>query len=207
MMLSQSASLLVLISAPSGGGKTTLCEQVLAADPNAVRAVTCTTRNPRPGEKDGVDYHFLDPQEFQKKVEAGEFLEHATVYGNRYGTLKGEVLDKLSQGKDILLSVDIQGAETLAERTRSDSDLRLALISVFITPASMEILEERLRRRAKDSEETIAQRLSVARAELAHWNRFDYLILSTTVAEDLRRMQAIMAAEKMRNCRVRPPSY
>jgi guanylate kinase len=207
MMLSHTASLLVLISAPSGGGKTTLCEQVLAADPNAVRAVTCTTRNPRPGEKDGVDYHFLDPQEFQKKVEAGEFLEHATVYGNRYGTLKGEVLDKLSQGKDILLSVDIQGAETLAERTRSDSDLRLALISVFITPASMEILEERLRRRAKDSEETIAQRLSVARAELAHWNRFDYLILSTTVAEDLRRMQAIMAAEKMRNCRVRPPSY
>jgi guanylate kinase len=207
MMLSQSASLLVLISAPSGGGKTTLCEQVLAADPNAVRAVTCTTRHPRPGEKDGVDYHFLDPQEFQRKVEAGEFLEHATVYGNRYGTLKGEVLDKLSQGKDILLSVDIQGAETLAERTRSDSDLRLALVSVFITPASMEILEERLRRRAKDSEETIAQRLSVARAELAHWNRFDYLILSTTVAEDLRRMQAIMAAEKMRNCRVRPPSY
>src|SRR6266568_8244440 len=102
--------LLVLISAPSGGGKTTLCQQLLVARPQMTRAVTCTTRPPRKGEQDGVDYFFLDADSFLKRVQAGNFLEHATVYGNSYGTLKGEVLGKLRQGKDVLLNVDVQGA-------------------------------------------------------------------------------------------------
>src|SRR5678815_5951587 len=104
----QVSPLLVLISAPSGGGKTTLCQQLLSARPQMTRAVTCTTREPREGEKDGVDYYFLDPGDFLKRVQAGNFLEHATVYGNSYGTLKSEVLSKLRQGKDVILNVDVQ---------------------------------------------------------------------------------------------------
>src|SRR5580765_8550911 len=108
--------LLVLISAPSGGGKTTLCQQLLAARPQMTRAVTCTTRPLRPGEQDGVDYYFLDATSFLKRVQAGNFLEHATVHGNSYGVLKAEVLGKLRQGNDVLLNVDVQGAATIRDR-------------------------------------------------------------------------------------------
>ena len=111
----KSAPLLILISAPSGGGKTTLCQQLLAARPDMTRAITCTTRAPRPGEKDGVDYHFLKAEDFLKRVQAGNFLEHATVYGNSYGILKSELLGKLREGKDVLLNVDVQGAATIRE--------------------------------------------------------------------------------------------
>ena len=130
--------LLVLISAPSGGGKTTLCQQLLAARPQMTRAVTCTTRPPREGERDGVDYYFLDAGSFLKRVQAGNFLEHATVYGNSYGILKAEVLGKLRQGKDVLLNVDVQGAATIREKAQEDPELKRALVSVFLTPPSME---------------------------------------------------------------------
>ena len=116
--------LLVLISAPSGGGKTTLCQQLLAARPQMTRAVTCTTRDPRTGEQDGIDYYFLDAASFLKRVQAGNFLEHATVYGNSYGILKAEVLGKLRQGKDVLLNVDVQGAATIREKAQEDAELK-----------------------------------------------------------------------------------
>jgi guanylate kinase len=127
--------LLVLISAPSGGGKTTLCQQLLGARPQMTRAVTCTTRLPRKGERDGADYYFLDATSFLKRVQAGNFLEHATVYGNSYGILKAEVLGKLRQGKDVLLNVDVQGAATIREKAQEDPELKRALVSVFLTPA------------------------------------------------------------------------
>src|SRR5439155_25827253 len=117
----KTSPLLIVVSAPSGGGKTTLCQQLLAQDPNMVRAVTCTTRPPRPGEQDGIDYYFLDASTFLKRVQAGNFLEHATVYGNSYGTLKSEVLGKLRQGKDVVLNVDVQGAATI--RAEAETDL------------------------------------------------------------------------------------
>src|SRR5947207_3182490 len=147
--------LLVLISAPSGGGKTTICQQLLAAQPQMTRAITCTTRLPRKGERDGVDYYFLDAGSFLKRVQAGNFLEHATVYGHSYGTLKSEVLGKLRQGKDVLLNVDVQGAATIRARTEEDAELKRALVSVFLTPASLGILEERLKKRGTDSALTI----------------------------------------------------
>ncbi len=150
-MATQTIPLLIVISAPSGGGKTTLCEQLLAANPSMTRAVTCTTRAPRPGEKDGVDYYFLDAGSFLKRVQAGNFLEHATVFGNSYGTLKSEVLSKLRQGKDVLLNVDVQGAATIRERAEEDPELKRALVQVFLTPPSLAILEERLKRRGTDS--------------------------------------------------------
>jgi guanylate kinase len=197
--------LLVLVSAPSGGGKTTVCQQLLAARPQMTRAITCTTRAPREGEQDGVDYYFLDAASFLKRVQAGNFLEHATVYGNSYGTLKAEVLGKLRQGKDVLLTVDVQGAATIREKTQEDAELKRALVSVFLTPPSLAILEERLRKRGTDSPAVIQKRLGVAKQEIAQWKHFDYLVLSGSIAEDLRRMLAIVEAEQMRSSRVQPP--
>jgi len=201
----KASPLLIVISAPSGGGKTTICQQLLATAPNMSRAVTCTTRPPREGERDGVDYYFLDAATFQKRAQAGEFLEFATVYGHRYGSTKLEVLAKLRQGRDVLLSVDVQGVAAIRAKAAEDTELKRALITVFLTPASIAILEQRLRKRATDPEEVIQKRLSVAREEIAQWEQCDYLIISTTIAEDLRRMQAILEAEKMRQCRAQPP--
>jgi guanylate kinase len=199
--------LLILISAPSGGGKTTLCHQLLASCPGMTRAVTCTTRPPRPGEQDGLDYYFLDAASFLKRVQAGNFLEHATVYGHSYGTLKAEVLGKLRQGRDVLLNVDVQGAATIREKAQTDPELKSALVSVFLTPPSIAVLEERLRKRGTDSPAVIQKRLGVARQEIAQWRNFDYLLISAAISDDLRRALAIVEAEKMRSARVAPPEF
>jgi len=199
--------LLVVISAPSGGGKTTLCQQLLAARPEMTRAVTCTTRPPRKGEQDGVDYYFLEAGAFLKRVQAGHFLEHATVYGHSYGTLKAEVLDKLRQGRDVLLNVDVQGAATIRQKAQEDTELRRALVSVFLTPPTMEMVEGRLRKRGTDAEAVIQKRLGVARQEIAQWKNFDYLLLSSTIPEDVRRMLAILEAEKLRSVRAQAPEF
>ena len=202
-----SSALLVLISAPSGGGKTTLCRQLLAARPELTRAITCTTRDPRPGEKDGVDYYFLDTASFHERARAGDFLEHATVHGHRYGTLKVEVTDRLRQGRDVLLNVDVQGAATLRERARQDAELRRALVTIFLAPASLAVLEDRLKKRGTDAPATIQGRLSIARREIAHWKDFDYLLVSDSIGEDLRRALAIVEAEKMRATRAAPAEF
>jgi guanylate kinase len=197
--------LLIVVSAPSGGGKTTLCQQLLAARPTMTRAITCTTRAPRAGERDGVDYRFLDMATFRKRVESGDFVEHATVFGNHYGTLKADLSEGLRAGKDVLLAVDVQGAATLRSRTGEDAELRRALVTIFLTPPSLKILEERLRRRATDAPEVIENRLGMARQEFAQWPHFDYLVISRSVEEDLRRALAIVDAEKMRSVRAQPP--
>jgi len=202
-----SAPLLILISAPSGGGKTTLCEMLLAARPEMTRAITCTTREPRDGETDGVDYHFFSAAEFLKRLQAGNFLEHATVYGNSYGILKSELLGKLREGKDVLLNVDVQGAATIRERAEEEPELKKALVTVFLTPQSVDILEERLKRRAQDSAAVIQKRLAVARQEVGQWKNFDYLLFSTTKPEDLKRMLEIVEAEKMRVARSQAPEF
>ncbi len=199
--------LLILISAPSGGGKTTLCNQLLAASPGLTRVITCTTRAPRGGEQDGVDYHFLSAESFLKRVEAGNFLEHATVYGHSYGTLKSEVLGKLRHGHDVLLTVDVQGAATIREKAQHEPELKQALVTVFLTPPSVSVLEVRLRNRATDAEAVIQKRLGVARQEIAQWKHFDYLLISASIADDLRRMVAIVEAEKMRAHRVQVPEF
>jgi len=201
------APLLILISAPSGGGKTTLCDLLLQARPDMTRAITCTTREPRAGEKDGVDYHFLTAENFLRRLQAGNFLEHATVFGNSYGLLRSELTNRLRDGHDVLLNVDVQGAATIKERAQEDPDLQRALISVFLTPPSLKILEERLKRRGADTEAVMRKRLAVARHEIAQWKNFDYLIISGSKQEDLRQMLAIVEAEKMRTTRCQPVHF
>jgi guanylate kinase len=196
-----SAPLFLVLSAPSGGGKTTLCQQMLAARPGLARAVTCTTRPPRPGERDGVDYHFLDAATFDRRVAAGEFLEHATVYGHQYGVWRAEVLQRLRAGADVILSVDVQGAASIRAQARRDPELGRALVSVFLTPPSLAVLEQRLRGRNTDAPEVIQRRLQVARREIEEGRHFDYLILSGSKEEDLRRLQAVFEAEKLRPAR------
>lgn len=196
-----SSPLLILISAPSGGGKTTLFQQMLARHPDMVRAVTCTTRPPRAGEVDGKDYYFLSPEEFQRRLAAGEFLENARVYDYSYGIPKTELLGKLRTGADVLLNVDVQGAATVCSKAALDAELSRALVSVFLTPASLAELEARLKRRGTDSPADLAKRLSVARHEIEQWTHFQYLIISTSVAEDVRQMESIIDAERLRQTR------
>ena len=197
--------LLILISAPSGAGKTTLCELLLKACPEMSRAVTCTTRAPRPGEQDGVDYYFLKAGDFLRRVQAGNFLEHATVYGNSYGLLKSELLGKLRSGKDVLLNVDVQGAATIRAAAEEEPELKRALVTIFLTTPSLEVLEARLKNRNADDLEVIRKRLAAAKQEVAQWKNFDYLVISTTKSEDLQRTMAIVEAEKMRVERSKAP--
>jgi guanylate kinase len=199
--------LLILISAPSGAGKTTLVHLLLDVQPHLTRAITCTTREPRPGEKDGVDYHFFTAEEFLKRLHAGNFIEHATVYGNSYGILKSELLGKLREGKDVLLNVDVQGAATIREQAETEPELHRALVTIFLTPPSVAVLEQRLKKRGADADAVIQKRLAVARQEIAQWKNFDYLLISGDKREDLRRALAIIEAEKMRSARSTAPEF
>ena len=180
---------------------------LLEAQPNLTRAVTCTTRPPRDGEQDGVDYHFFDAAEFLKRLHAGNFLEHATVYGNSYGILKSELLGKLRAGRDVLLNVDVQGAATIREQAQTEPELKRALVTIFLTPPSVAVLEQRLKKRGLDAEAVIQKRLAVARQEIAQWKNFDYLLISGSKHEDLRRTLAILEAEKMRSARSAQPEF
>ena len=197
-----SRSILLLLSAPSGAGKTTLGDGLLRQNPGLRRVITCTTRAPRVGENEGVDYHFLSPETFSSKVEAGEFLEHATVYGRSYGTLAKSVRDLLNGGLDVLLTIDVQGAVSVRRVAETDTVLRDALVTLFLTPSSRWELTRRLKGRGTESDEVLAARLAAAEEEVAHWERFDYLIESRTREEDLRRAQAILDAERLRRSRV-----
>ncbi len=192
---------LFLISAPSGGGKTTVCGALLAANPGLKRVITCTTRPPRAGEVNGVDYHFFEPAEFDRRVAAGEFLEHARVYEKSYGTLKSSVTDLLASGSDVLLNIDVQGAASVRRVVAGDPVLAAALVTVFLTPSTRAELERRLRGRGADAEDAIARRMTEAAVEIARWGEFDYLVVSGSQADDARRMQSIYEAERLRTDR------
>ena len=193
--------LLLLITAPSGVGKTTVGDNLLATVPGLVRAVTCTTRAPRGAERNGVDYHFLDRPTFERQIAEGAFLEHAEVYGNRYGTRRAEILDRLAGGQDVLLSVDVQGAAAIRESAERDPILANALVSVFFMPPSLAELQRRLTGRNQDSAEAVARRLAMARSEMEYWHRCDYVLVSGTREEDRAAMESILRVEKLRTRR------
>ncbi len=190
--------LILLVSAPSGAGKTTVGEGLLRQAPRLRCVVTCTTRPPRAGEVAGVDYHFLSPADFSERVARGEFLEHATVYGKSYGTLKSSVLEQLSAGHDVLLIIDVQGAASVRTVAQADPVLSGALVTVFLTPSGMGELERRLRGRASEAEEVVQRRLQAARVEAARWGEFDYLIVSGTREQDLHQLHSVYVAESLR---------
>ena len=185
--------ILFVISAPSGTGKTTLCEN-LRATPDFIYSVSCTTRPPRSGEVDGVDYHFLAKEDFLSRARNGEMLEHALVHGNYYGTLKGTVKEALAQGTDVLLDIDVQGAASI--RKTDDPMVRESLVDVFIMPPTLEELEKRLRKRGTETEEQVKRRLQTGREESKMWSLYKYTILSGSMEEDLTKFRAIMRAER-----------
>lgn len=194
--------LIIVVSAPSGGGKSSLCQRLLNWSPNLVYSVSCTTRPPRGGEQHGVDYFFLSRQEFEQRIAAGGFLEHALYNGSYYGTPRAFVQEQLAAGKDVLLDIEVQGAAQVMQHVRSGRfACPEALVTIFLMPPSLEVLEQRLRRRGTDSEETIRKRLALAQQEMTHWRQYDYVIVSGRLDDDFERGKAILIAEKCRTSR------
>lgn len=185
---------LLIVSGPSGSGKTTLCRRAEAAGLTAY-SISCTTRAPRPGEKDGVDYYFLSQQEFDAKVAAGDFLEHACVHGNSYGTLRSEVVRLLEAGQHVVMDIDVQGAASI--RACADPVIRRAYADVYIHVPSAE-LESRLRGRRTDSEDTIRLRLHNAAMEDARRGEYQFLLVSGDREQDYARFVALLSALSMR---------
>ena len=181
-----------MVSAPSGGGKTTLVERIRRT-PNLFYSVSCTTRAPRAGEIDGQDYRFLSNTDFRQRVEKGDFLEHAQVHGDHYGTLREPVVTNLKSGTDVLIDIDAQGAAVI--RNCGDPLIREALADVFIMPPDLEELRKRLLKRGTETPEQIDSRLTTAAREMEHWRAYRYTIISGSVEEDLQRFRQIMDAE------------
>ena len=197
--MSDRTGILLVVSGPSGSGKTTLCRK-LADSGQAHYSISCTTRPPRPGEENGRDYHFISKEEFHRKLEAGEFLEHAMVHGNLYGSLKIEVLSYLSGGTDVVMDIDVQGADQV--RNCPDEDIQHAFVDLFVMPPSENELHERLSGRGTDSREIIELRMANALEEMRHWRRYGYRLLSSSREEDYAKFQALVAAERMRVSRI-----
>src|SRR3954470_9645178 len=195
------APVLLVIAGPAGSGKSTLCDRLLAERAEFARGVTTTTRAPRAGEINGVHYHFFPPAEFRTRIAAGEFLEWAQVHGDRddrlYGTLKSSVYEPLAAGQDLVMSIDVQGVESLRAAARLDERLRRAMTTVFIV-VDHERLVARMRARAKDHEDEIARRIATAEAELREAPKFDFRIESRTRDEDFEALLAIVQRARAR---------
>ncbi len=183
---------MLVLSSPSGAGKTTISRHLLEADGNLSMSVSATTRPMRAGEREGVDYHFMDPESFERQIGEGAFLEHARVFGNLYGTPRAPVERMLGDGADVLFDIDWQGTQQLRESARED------LVSVFILPPSTHALAERLRARGRDPESVVQQRMAKASEEMSHWAEYDYIVVNESVAESVRRVSAILQAERLR---------
>ncbi len=184
--------LMLVLSSPSGAGKSTISRALLEKNTGLSMSVSATTRPMRPGETEGEDYFFIDQEKFDAMAAAGEFLEHATVFENSYGTPKGPVEKALSEGRDVLFDVDWQGTQQLAKNAGKD------LVSVFILPPSVEELERRLHTRAQDSDEVVRKRMAKATSEMSHWAEYDYIVVNEDVDESVAQVQAILAAERLK---------
>ena len=188
--------LMLVLSSPSGAGKTTISRALLEKDPGIAMSVSATTRPPRPGEIDGKDYHFVSVERFQAMVAENAFLEHARVFDNFYGTPRAPVEAELAAGRDVLFDIDWQGTQQLAENARDD------LVRVFVLPPSVKELENRLRRRAQDTDEVVKQRMAKAGDEMSHWPEYDYIIVNETLERSIASVQAILTAERLKRERL-----
>jgi guanylate kinase len=191
----QRRGLMLVLSSPSGAGKTTISRALLKREPNLTMSVSATTRPKRPGETAGVDYTFIDPTEFNLMVNRREMLEHAQVFGNYYGTPRKPVEAALAAGKDVLFDIDWQGTQQLAQNARGD------LVSIFILPPSTKELERRLKTRAQDSAEVVAKRMSRAAEEISHYREYDYIIVNDIIEDSVAAVQSILAAERLKRDR------
>jgi len=184
--------LMLVLSSPSGAGKSTISRALLEKHPDLTMSVSATTRPMRPGEVKGKDYFFMDTKKFEEMVAAGEFLEHAKVFDNYYGTPRGPVEAALKEGKDVLFDVDWQGTQQLSQNARDD------LVSIFILPPSVEELERRLYARAQDPEEVVKRRMAKATSEMSHWAEYDYIIVNQEIPQSVAEAEAILAAERLK---------
>jgi guanylate kinase len=184
--------LMLVLSSPSGAGKTTISRRLLETDDNLSLSISATTRPPRPGEAEGKDYYFVGQERFDEMVAGGELLEHALVFGNNYGTPRGPVERALETGRDVLFDIDWQGTQQLREAARDD------LVSVFILPPSTAELERRLHTRAQDSDEVVRGRMSKAADEMSHWAEYDYIVINDNLGNSIDQVEAILTAERLR---------
>ena len=188
--------LMLVLSSPSGAGKTTISRRLLESDPDISLSVSATTRQPRAGEVNGRDYVFIDQVEYNLMVNRDQLLEHAKVFGNYYGTPRAPVEKSLSEGKDVLFDIDWQGTQQLAQKARED------LVSVFILPPNWHTLEARLRTRALDSDEIIAGRMAEASSEMSHWAEYDYVIINSDIDASVDAVKAILHSERLKRRRL-----
>lgn len=195
MSLIHRRGLMLVLSSPSGAGKSTISRELLTRDDNLSMSVSLTTRPMRPGEQEGVHYYFVDHAEFEARVARKELLEHAHVFGNRYGTPRGPVEDAMRAGRDVLFDIDWQGTQQLSDSAGTD------LVRVFILPPSAAELERRLTNRAQDSAEVIAHRMSKANDEMSHWSEYDYVLVNKDVQESVAAVEAILKAERLKRRR------
>ncbi len=183
--------LMLVLSSPSGAGKTTISRQLLGREPDLSMSVSATTRPPRPGEVDGKDYFFITKEKFHEMVENDEFLEHALVFENSYGTPRAPVEAALGAGKDVLFDVDWQGTQQLREKAKND------LVSILILPPSKDELENRLRNRAQDPEDVIAKRMAKASDEMSHYDEYNYIVVNVDVEDSVGEVRSILTAERL----------
>lgn len=187
--------LMLVLSSPSGAGKTSLARKLLETDPQLMLSISITTRKQRPGEIHSRDYFFVTPLEFAKLRDEGELLEHARVFDNDYGTPRVPVEKALTQGKDVLFDIDWQGTQALSQTARGD------MVTIFILPPSCEILEQRLKNRAQDSEEVVSARMAKVVDEMSHWAEYDYVIVNEDFEQSVADIQAILVAERLKRQR------
>ena len=187
--------LLIVLSSPSGAGKSTISRMLMESDAEITMSVSATTRPKRPGETDNVDYHFVDDAEFDRLITAGDFVEWAPVFGHRYGTPKNPVKAALKAGRDILFDIDWQGTQQLQAAMGED------LVTIFILPPSMPELERRLRDRGTDSQDVIRDRMSRAASEISHWPEYEYVLVNTDANQCLDQVRSIVAAERLKRQR------
>lgn len=193
----QRNGMVLILSGPSGSGKSTLYKKAFSTLGGFEFSVSCTTRQPREGERDGIDYHFISNEKYESLLAEDAFAEHADVHGNRYGTLKSELLGRLDRGIDVLLDIDVQGAMQLRDLCKREGRFADACIFVFVMPPSYEELEKRLRGRGTESEETLARRLKNARQEMTHWNKYDYVIMNDEIAKASSQLVSLIQAKRL----------
>ncbi|MBO7148134.1 MAG: guanylate kinase [Lentisphaeria bacterium] len=199
--------MILIISGPSGSGKSTLCSRMFEEFSGLEFSVSCTTRAPRGEEKDGIDYHFLSREEFEKHIRNNDFIEYAEVHGNYYGTLKSEVFDRVEKGIDVVLDIDVQGALQIKKKFGSDPEWLRSLESIFIAPPSYTELEKRLRGRGTDAEASILKRLANSKQEMTCWNEYKYIIVNDDLATAQKALSGIISTLRLRSARFKEAPF